>query len=66
MSDYGPQIKVARLFRKQSSKGTTYFAGRMGMAKLALLKSNETSDDGGEIWNLIMSEAPAKKEEPKS
>lgn len=60
MSDYGPQFTAARLFRKQSTKGTTYFVGRMGLLKVALLKSKDTADDGSEIWNLVVSEAPQK------
>lgn len=57
-SGYGPQIQVARLFRKTSAKGTEYFTGRWGFAKIALLKSRDVADDGGEIWHLVLSEAP--------
>lgn len=60
MSDYGPQITAAKLYRKVSSKGTTYFVGRLGKLKVALLKSRETADDGSEIWSLVVSEAPQK------
>ncbi len=55
---YGPSIQVARLFRKTSAKGAEYFAGRWGGAKIALLKSRDVADDGGEIWHLVLSEAP--------
>jgi hypothetical protein len=47
--DYGPSFTIARLYKKTSANGTTYFTGRMGLAKIALLKSNETADDGSEI-----------------
>ena len=63
MADYGPQITVARLFRKESAKGALYFAGRMGMAKIALLKSKDVADDGSEIWHLVMSGAPQRQEQ---
>jgi hypothetical protein len=62
MSDYPQSFQVARLFRKQSAKGATYFTGRWGGARIALLKSKDTAEDGGEIWNLMFSEAPKKKD----
>lgn len=55
---YGPSIEVARLFRKTSAKGTEYFTGRWGFAKIALLKSRDVAEDGAEIWHLVLSEAP--------
>jgi hypothetical protein len=64
---FPPSIRVARLFRKTSKTGATYFSGRWGGAKIALVKSKETSDSGEEIWSLLFSEAPqnsqAKPEE---
>lgn len=62
MADYGPQLTLARLYRKTSAKGGTYFRGRLGMTNVALLKSKETSPDGDEIWNLVLSEAPKRQE----
>ena len=56
-SDYGPSFTAAKLYRKTSKTGSTYFTGRMGSVKVALLKSKEAADDGGEIWNLVFSEA---------
>jgi hypothetical protein len=35
MSDYGPQVKLARLYEKTSKTGNQYFVGRLGMAKTA-------------------------------
>jgi hypothetical protein len=60
MSDYPQSFQACRLFRKASQAGNTYFTGRWGGARVALLKSNETADDGGEIWNLMLAEAPAR------
>jgi hypothetical protein len=57
MSDYGHNITAVRLYKKTSAKGSTYFVGRMGMVKVALLKSNDTADDGGEVWNLVYQQA---------
>lgn len=61
MADYGPSFTAAKLYRKTSAKGVTYFAGRLGGVKVALLKSKETADNGDEIWNLIFSEAQPYK-----
>lgn len=58
--DYGPRITALRLFKNTSANGTTYFTGRWGLLKVALLKSNALSDDGSEIWNLVFSEAPSR------
>lgn len=58
MTDYGPNFRIAKLYRRTSKNGSTYFSGRLGFAKVALLKSKETADDGGEIWSLMVSEAP--------
>jgi hypothetical protein len=58
--DYGPSITMARLYKKTSAKGQTYFTGRMGSAKVALLKSNETAESGDEIWNLVVSQVPER------
>ena len=60
MSNYPPSFQAARLYRKISASGNTYFTGRWGGARVTLLKSNETADDGGEICNLMLAEAPAK------
>ena len=60
MSDYPQSFQACRLFRKTSQAGNTYFTGRWGGARVTLLKSNETADGGGEIWNLMLAEAPAK------
>jgi hypothetical protein len=60
MSHYPPSFQACRLFKKTSANGNTYYTGRWGGARVTLLKSRETADDGGEIWNLMLSEAPAK------
>jgi hypothetical protein len=72
MSNHPPSFPLTRLFRKKSEKGNTYFTGRLAGARLVLLKSNDTSDDGGEIWTLLISEASkrdneaAQRQEPPS
>jgi hypothetical protein len=60
MSDYTPSFPLTRLYRKASKEGKTYFTGRLGGARIALLRSKDTAEDGGEIWNLVVSEAPKR------
>ena len=57
MTAHAPSFTAARLYKKTSSKGGVYFAGRMGGVKVALLKSKDTAENGDEIWNLVFSEA---------
>jgi hypothetical protein len=63
--DYGPSFRLAKFYRKTSKSGGTYFSGRLGFARATLLKSKEVGDDGSEIWNLVISEAPAAKQDDR-
>ena len=47
--EYPPAFAAAKLYRKQSKSGSTYFSGRWGGARIALLKSKDVADDGAEI-----------------
>jgi hypothetical protein len=65
-NDYPPSIRVCRLYQRKSQKtGATFFTGRWGGAKLALVRSKETGDQGEPIWNLLLSEAPAPKQDDR-
>lgn len=58
---------LTRFYRKKSKNGNTYFSGKLGYSNVVLLKSNEVSDDGAEIWNLLISEGQNKgASKPKS
>jgi hypothetical protein len=61
MSDYPPSVPLCRLYERTSRKGTHYLTGRLGAAKIVVLKSSETTDDGTPIWNVLMQEAPPKQ-----
>ena len=63
MSDYGPSIKITQLYERESRNGNRYFSGRLGYAKLVVLKSDKTADDGTPIWDVLMQEAPRPKPE---
>ena len=52
-TQHAPGFTAARLYKKTSKNGGTYFTGRLGGVKVALLKSKDLADDGGEIWNLV-------------
>ena len=43
-----------------------YFTGRWGGARVSLLKSKDTAEDGGEIWDLMLAEAPPPKQQEGS
>lgn len=64
-SNHAPSFRLIRLYRKTSQKGSTYFAGRLGGAKVTLLKARDTADDGGEIWDLLVAEAPQKTQDAR-
>jgi hypothetical protein len=61
MSDYGPQVKLARLYEKKSKTGNQYFIGRLGMAKVAVLKSKEVAEDGSPMWDVLLQEASSEQ-----
>jgi len=44
---YRPTIALARLYEKTSKRGAQYFTGRLGLAKLVLLKGEETAIRSG-------------------
>ena len=59
MSD--AKIRLCRLYEKQSARGTRYFVGRLGAARLLLFQSREIADDGGAIWDLFVQELEDKR-----
>src|SRR5262245_16901869 len=60
MSAYPPSFPVCKLYKKTSAKGNTYFVGRWGGARITLLQSDETTEDGSEVWHLMMSQGPGQ------
>lgn len=60
---YPPSIEVARLYKRTSARGTEYLTGRLGLAKLVILPTGEVTDDGAEIFKVLMQQAPAKPAE---
>lgn len=57
---FPPSISVTRLYERTSAKGNPYMTGRMGGVKIAVLKTNETDNEGHPIWELKFSPAPSK------
>src|ERR1700694_5552261 len=41
--------------------GNQYFVGRLGMAKVAVLKSKEVAEDGSPMWDVLLQEAPSEQ-----
>jgi hypothetical protein len=67
---FAPSFPIARMEKRTSAKGTEYFSGYLGGARITLLKSNEVGRDGAEVWHLLMAEGklfPLKTEnEPRT
>jgi hypothetical protein len=58
---YGPSVHLMRLFECTSKQGNKYFCGRLGLASVVLLKSDEVAESGAAVWNLLLQEPPAKQ-----
>ena len=43
---YAPRVKVGRVYQRKSASGATYFAGRLGAAKLVIVKAKEPAENG--------------------
>lgn len=51
-NDFPPSFTATRLFEKTSARGNVYMVGRLGGVRVTLMKSHETAEDGGAIWEL--------------
>jgi hypothetical protein len=60
-SNYGPSIPLTRLYERVSKSGNHYLTGRLGAARISILKSQELTDDGTPIWNVLLQEGPPPK-----
>jgi hypothetical protein len=49
------------LYEKTSAKGTVYLTGRLGGAKVVLLRDRQAADDGTVTWSLLLSEAAPRQ-----
>jgi hypothetical protein len=54
---YPPSLHLATLYEKTSQRGTKYFAGRLGLARVTLLQGDPT-EDGAPTWKLLLQQAP--------
>jgi hypothetical protein len=54
-------LKLTKLFQKTSKNGNTYFVGRLGAAKVVLLKDNKQEEGSDPVWNLLLDEAQDKR-----
>jgi hypothetical protein len=59
--NYGPSIPLTRLYERVSKNGNHYLVGRLGAAKIVILKSQDVTDEGVPIWNVLLSEGPPPK-----
>jgi hypothetical protein len=56
--DLSGKVKLGRLFERTSASGRTYFAGRLGAAKVMMFK-NERGDDENE-WEMFVQDGGEK------
>jgi hypothetical protein len=54
---FPPSIELARLYEKTSQRGTRYFVGRLGLARITLLPG-EATEDGTATWRMLVQETP--------
>lgn len=58
---YPPQVRLGRVYEKTSkSTGNVYLSGRIGLARVVIVKSRDVADDGTAIWDILLSQASAK------
>lgn len=61
----GDKVKLASLWRRTSERGTEYFAGFMGAARLVMLRDDaESAARGADVWALF-AETPAPRQTPQ-
>jgi len=64
---YGPQLTAFKLRKRVSQRtGNEYLMGFWGQLKVVVLKSNETADDGSEIFNVILQQAEDRRQRQDS
>jgi hypothetical protein len=63
---FGPHVVLCLLYEKTSSKGAQYFVGRLGKAKIAVLRSRESSESGDLVWEVRLEQAPERPLKPSS
>ena len=58
------KVKLGRLYEKTSAKGTRYFVGRLGLARVLMFPSRETADNGDPMWDLYLQEVEDPRPRP--
>lgn len=58
---YPPQVRLGQLYERTSkATGNVYLSGRIGLARIVIVKSREMATDGTAIWDILLSQAPPK------
>ena len=53
---FAASFPICRLEKRTSAKGSEYFSGFLGGARVTLLRSNESGKEGAEVWHLMIAE----------
>jgi hypothetical protein len=64
MSNFPASLPLAKLYERTSKKGSQYFVGRLGLARVTLLRSTEVSESGDQVWTLLLQEPPSQPQAP--
>lgn len=62
MSNFPPSVPLTRLYERVSKRGNHYLVGRLGLAKITVLKTSELDNDGNSVWTLLAAEAPPRSD----
>ena len=60
--DFPSSVLLGRLYEKTAISGAKYLTGRLGLAKVAIVKAREPAEDGTIVWNLLVSEPQQKSD----
>ena len=52
-SAHPTSIEIARLYERTSQRGTRYFVGRLGLARITLLPG-DVAEDGTATWRMLL------------
>ena len=55
---FPPTLMLTQMKQRISRNGSPYLEGRLGLAKVLLLRSNKRDENGEPVWNLCMQELP--------
>ena len=56
-----PSIPLTRVYERKNARGRRYLTGRIGIAKVLIVETDELSD-GDRIWQVFLAQGPYSPE----